>query len=91
MNCVLAFSIDALPFVAAFGLYATGTLVRIDNSLGMRIDRLKFEVGKPRPGPTQPLAQYAGLWQRDAVPNSRDPQKNPHVNQSSFTALRRVK
>lgn len=174
MNRALAFSIAALPFAAAFGLYATGTLERIDHALGMRIDRLKFGLGKPQPGRTQPLGQYAGWWQRDAVPNygekwvarvivrtdggrvwlrmwhecrpryceqgefeaevfgrtpdavyalevvrrkgkdvlwsvslrpgdnadallilddrrARDPQKNPHDNQSSFTALRRVK
>ena len=173
-NRALAFSIAALPFVAAYALYATGTLERIDNALGMRIDRLKFGIGKQQPGRTQALEQYVGWWQRDAVPNfgdqwvarvivrteggrawlrmwhecrprycdqgefeaeaygrppdsvyalevvrrkgkdvlwsvslrpgdnanallildarhARDPQKNPHDNQSSFTALKRVK
>ena len=69
MNRALAFSIAALPFVAAFGLYATGTLERIDNALGMRSDRARFGLGKPQPGRTQPLVQYAGWWQREAVPN----------------------
>lgn len=69
MNRALAISIAALPFVAALGLYATGTLERIDNALGMKIDRLRFGVGKLQPGHTQPLAQYAGWWQRDSVPN----------------------
>ncbi|HEY7744338.1 MAG TPA: hypothetical protein VIA19_14955 [Burkholderiales bacterium] len=69
MNRALAFSIAALPFVAAFGLYATGTLERIDDALGMRMDRRKFGLDKPKPGRTQPLFQYVGWWQRDSVPN----------------------
>jgi hypothetical protein len=69
MNRALAFSIAALPFVAAFGLYATGTLERIDDALGMRMDRSKFRLDKPKPGRTQPLSQYVGWWQRDSVPN----------------------
>ena len=69
MNRVLAISLAALPFVAAFGLYATGTLERIDNALGMKIDRWRYGLGKPHPGRAQPLDQYAGWWQRDGVPN----------------------
>ena len=69
MNRALAFSLAALPFVAAFGLYATGTLERIDNAIDRRFDRVRFGVDKPKPGRAQPLEQYAGWWQRDAVPN----------------------
>jgi hypothetical protein len=69
MNRALAFSIAALPFAAAFALYATGTLERIDNAIAMKLDRQKFGLGKPQPGPTQPLAQFAGWWQRDSIPH----------------------
>lgn len=66
MNRALAISIAALPFVAALGLYATGTLERIDNALDARF---RFRVVKPPPGPSMPLESYAGWWQREGVPN----------------------
>ena len=69
MNRALATSIAAVPFVLAFGLYATGTLERIDAALDLAIARHKWGPPKPHPGPAQPLATYAGWWQRDGVPD----------------------
>lgn len=68
MNRALATSIAAFPFVLAFGLYATGTLERIDAALDVAVARHRWGLKKPSPGPAQPLASYAGWWQRDEVP-----------------------
>ena len=68
MNRALATSIAAFPFVLAFGLYATGTLERIDAALDVAVARHRWGLRKPPPGPAQPLAAYAGWWQRDEVP-----------------------
>jgi hypothetical protein len=65
MNRILATCIAALPFAVAFGLYATGTLERID----FAIDRKRWGPKLPHAGPTRPLQQYAGGWQRESVPN----------------------
>jgi len=69
MNRALATSIAAFPFVLAFGLYATGTLERIDAALDLATARYRWNVSKPPPGPTRALEEYAGWWQRDGVPN----------------------
>jgi hypothetical protein len=69
MNRALATSIAALPFLAAFGLYATGTLERIDNAIEKRTERRRFGVDTPKRSFGQPLAQYAGWWQREGVPS----------------------
>ena len=68
MNRALATSIAAFPFVLAFGLYATGTLERIDAALDVAVARHRWGLKKPPPGPAQFLAAYAGWWQRDEVP-----------------------
>jgi hypothetical protein len=68
MHRALATSIAAFPFVLAFGLYATGTLERIDAALDVAVGRHRWGLRTPPPGPTQPLADYAGWWQRDDVP-----------------------
>ena len=80
MNRALAFSIAALPFAAAFGLYATGTLEVV-----RRKGKDVLWSVSLRPGDNADALLI--LDDRRA----RDPQKNPHDNQSSFTALRRVK
>jgi hypothetical protein len=69
MKRALATSVAAFPFVLAFGLYATGTLERIDATLDLALARYRWGVSKPQPGPAQPLAAYAGWWQRDGVPH----------------------
>jgi hypothetical protein len=68
MNRALATSIAAFPFVLAFGLYASGTLERIDAALDLAVARHRWGLKKPPPGPAQFLAAYAGWWQRDEVP-----------------------
>jgi hypothetical protein len=68
MNRALATSIAAFPFVLAFGLYASGTLERIDAALDLAVARYRWGLKKPPPGPAQFLAAYAGWWQRDEVP-----------------------
>lgn len=69
MNRARAVSWFALPFAAAFGLYATGTLERVDNALDLMIARHRWGASAPRPGPGQPIESYAGWWQRETVPN----------------------
>ena len=68
MNRVVATSIAALPFVAAFALYRTGALERLDNAIDMRMARHRFGLSEPRPGRAQPLEHYAGWWEREGVP-----------------------
>ena len=68
MNRALATSIAAFPFVLAFGLYASGTLERLDAAIDVAIARYRWGLKQPPPGPAQPLAAYAGWWQRDEVP-----------------------
>ena len=65
MNRAVAISIGVLPFVLAYGLYATGTLARMD----FAIDRHRWGPRPPHPAQTRPLEQYAGWWQREAVPD----------------------
>ena len=65
MNRALATALAALPFAIAFGLYATGTLERMD----FAIDRHRWGPRPPQPGPTRPLQQYDGWWQRENIPN----------------------
>ena len=65
MNRALATTIAVLPFAAAFALYATGTLERLD----FAIDRLRWGPKAPHEGPTRPLENYVGGWQREGVPN----------------------
>jgi hypothetical protein len=61
MNRAVATSIGVLPFVLAFGLYATGTLERMD----FAIDRKRWGPRPMQPDRTRPLEQYAGWWQMD--------------------------
>lgn len=68
MNRVLAFSVAAFPFALAAALYATGALQRIDAAIDSKLDRKRYRLEAPRPGPMRPLAEYAGWWQRDAMP-----------------------
>ena len=68
MNRALATSIAAFPFVLAFGLYASGTLERLDAAIDVAIARYRWGLKQPPPGLAQPLAAYAGRWQRDEVP-----------------------
>lgn len=68
MNRALAFSVAALPFALAAALYATGALQRIDAFIDSKLDRKRYRLEAPRPGPARPLAEYAGWWQRDAMP-----------------------
>jgi hypothetical protein len=65
MNRAVATAIAALPFVVAYALYATGTLERMD----FAIDRHRWGPKPPHEGPTRPLENYAGWWQREGVPN----------------------
>lgn len=51
MNRALATSIAAFPFVLAFGLYATGTLERLDAAIDVAIARHRWGLKKPPPGP----------------------------------------
>lgn len=68
MNRAAAISIGVAPFVLAIGLYATGTLERLDAAIDLATVRHRWDVKTPPPGPTRPLEQYAGWWQRDGVP-----------------------
>ena len=68
MNRALAFSVAAFPFALAAALYATGALQRIDAAIDSKLDRKRYRLEAPRPGPMRPLAEYAGWWQRDAMP-----------------------
>jgi hypothetical protein len=68
MNRALAFTIAGLPFALVAALYATGVLQRIDAAIDSKLDRRRYKLEAPRPGPTRPLTEYAGWWQRDAMP-----------------------
>ena len=68
MNRKLAIFLVALPLAAGIGLYATGTLERIDNALSLTLARYKWGGGAPKEGPAQPLESYAGWWQLEQVP-----------------------
>jgi hypothetical protein len=65
VNRPLATSLLLLPFAIAGGLYATGTLDRMN----FAVDRYRWGVRAPHPGPGRYLEQYAGWWQRDHVPD----------------------
>ncbi|HET9404580.1 MAG TPA: hypothetical protein VFO57_08360 [Burkholderiales bacterium] len=65
MNRAAAISIGVAPFVLAIGLYATGTLEWMDNA----IERHRWGPKAPHAGPTRPLENYAGWWQREGIPN----------------------
>jgi hypothetical protein len=66
MSRPVALAIAALPFAAALGLYATGTLQRIDDAIEARF---RFRLTAPPPGPTRSLEHYAGRWQREGIPS----------------------
>ena len=65
MKRPVAISILLLPFATAGALYATGTLDRMN----FAVDRYRWGIKAPHPGPGRPLEQYAGWWQRDGVPD----------------------
>lgn len=65
MNRALATTIAVLPFAAAYALYATGTLERLD----FLVDRHRWGPKPPHEGPTRPLENYVGAWQSGHVPN----------------------
>ncbi|MGQ0522069.1 MAG: hypothetical protein ACT4P8_00225 [Betaproteobacteria bacterium] len=69
MNRALAFTMAAFPFALAAALYSTGLLERINTAIDSKLDRKRYKLETPRPGRTRPLAEYAGWWQRDAIPH----------------------
>ena len=65
MKRPVAASLLLLPFAVAGGLYATGTLERMN----FAVDRYRWGVRAPHPGPGRALEQYAGWWQTGGAPD----------------------
>ena len=68
MNRTVATALFLSPFALAIVLYATGTLERIDAAIDAKLDRKRYRLKTPEPGPARPLEHYAGWWQREEVP-----------------------